>query len=428
MRLGAETLVADAVDGFDLTQRRKIESWVAALLQSEHLSLLIGNGLSMAVGAEIGTFPPGMASHLDAGTETDRIQAHAAKVSAAGRTPNLEDEIRSGLALMQGYDVLGKDAERNVLAAAIDECLLGLIRGVLGFERALLEGRRCGTVGAAQASTLLQRFLLPFAARASGRDRLNLYTTNYDRTLEFAGDLLGLRLLDRFAGTLRPRFSASRLDIDFHYSPPGIRGEPRMLEGVVRFSKLHGSIDWRDDHHEIVKSGLPFGASENSDQFPREPSETTIIYPNPAKDVETLAHPYAELFRDFAAGICRPNSVLFTYGYGYGDSHINRVISDMLTIPSTHLVVISRNHLPALNSFMASSVYPQSQTTEIIGPDVASLRKFVDIVPSLASTPFLEAQTAYADRLARLRNAVANPGTAPHPAAGGSDLTDEPPF
>jgi hypothetical protein len=34
---------------------------------------------------------------------------------------------------------------------------------------------------------------------------------------------------------------------------------------------------------------------------------------------------------------------LITYGYGFGDEHINRVIHDMLTIPSTHLVVISFN-------------------------------------------------------------------------------------
>ena len=66
-----------------------------------------------------------------------------------------------------------------------------------------------------------------------------------------------------------------------------------------------------------------------------------MIYPNPAKDVETLNYPYAELFRDFAAAACRPNSSLVTYGYGFGDDHVNRVIKDMLTIPSTHLVIIS---------------------------------------------------------------------------------------
>ena len=34
---------------------------------------------------------------------------------------------------------------------------------------------------------------------------------------------------------------------------------------------------------------------------------------------------------------------MVTYGYGFGDEHINRVLYDMLTIPSTHIVVISYN-------------------------------------------------------------------------------------
>ena len=66
-----------------------------------------------------------------------------------------------------------------------------------------------------------------------------------------------------------------------------------------------------------------------------------MIYPNSAKDRETTAYPYVELFRDFAAAVCRPNSTLISFGYSFGDEHINRVIEDMLTIPSTHLVVIS---------------------------------------------------------------------------------------
>ena len=66
-----------------------------------------------------------------------------------------------------------------------------------------------------------------------------------------------------------------------------------------------------------------------------------MIYPNAAKDRETADYPYVELFRDLAVAVCRPNSTLVTYGYGFGDEHVNRVIRDMLTIPSTHLVVIS---------------------------------------------------------------------------------------
>ena len=45
-----------------------------------------------------------------------------------------------------------------------------------------------------------------------------------------------------------------------HYNPPGIRGEPRYLEGVARFTKLHGSVDWIYTMRNIRRFGLPFGA------------------------------------------------------------------------------------------------------------------------------------------------------------------------
>jgi hypothetical protein len=94
--------------------------------------------------------------------------------------------------------------------------------------------------------------------------------------------------------------------------------------------------------------GLPFGADDikpffNAPGLKDANALKLMIYPNSSKDRETAEYPYVELFRDFAAAICRPNSTLVTYGYGFGDEHINRVINDMLTIPSTHLVVISFN-------------------------------------------------------------------------------------
>ena len=45
------------------------------------------------------------------------------------------------------------------------------------------------------------------------------------------------------------------MDIDMHYSPPGMRGEPRYLEGVARFTKLHGSLDWVYSDKDIRRMG-----------------------------------------------------------------------------------------------------------------------------------------------------------------------------
>ncbi len=189
--------------------------------------------------------------------------------------------------------------------------------------------------------------------------------------------------IDRFVGSLAPIFRSSRLDIDMHYNPPGIRGEPRYLEGVARFTKLHGSVDWINTARSIRRVNIPFGA-ENIEPYLKAPglygaeALQLMIYPNSAKDRETAAYPYIELFRDFAAAICRPNSTLISYGYSFGDEHINRVVEDMLTIPSTHLVVISYND--PLDRIMKTyeRLGRHAQITLLIGSHLGDFQALVD--------------------------------------------------
>ena len=101
-----------------------------------------------------------------------------------------------------------------------------------------------------------------------------------------------------------------------------------------------------------------------------------MIYPNAAKDKETAEYPYVELFRDLAAAVCRPNSTLVTYGYSFGDEHINRVIRDMLTIPSTHLVVISMDD--NLGRIQTLANERKSQVSLLIGPQLADLETLTE--------------------------------------------------
>jgi hypothetical protein len=238
-------------------------------------------------------------------------------------------------------------------------------------------------------------FLLSFASRAASRDRLNLFTTNYDRLIEYGCDLVGLRPVDRFVGGLAPRFRASRLDVDMHYNPPGIRGEPRYLEGVVRLTKLHGSIDWRYENRELHRVALPFGAETDKAELAKQAYESLIVYPNPAKDVETLEYPYAELFRDFSAALCRPNSSLVTYGYGFGDDHINRVIMDMLTIPSTHLVIIAFDDTGNRIESFLGAIGREPQISLLIGKHLGALSNLVDYYlpkPAIDPVTFRQAE------------------------------------
>ena len=376
--------------------RKKIEPWLAALLQAEHLNLLIGSGLTTAIAHH--TRAPTIDMSVD-GLECEfnkavlAAAAKSAKVSGREK-PNIEDAIRATRELIQGLGVLLTEQESDddfvkkakslyeVWAEALERKLVSFLGQVLETEAGIRSGVEGDTEKAQKARRLLGSFLLTFASRTATRERLHIFTTNYDRLIEFGSDLLGLRVIDRFVGELEPVFRASRLGIDMHYNPPGIRGEPRYLEGVVRLTKLHGSIDWQQvgmagQNNRIVRKALPFGAARDHSEVPRSTTDGLMIYPNPAKDVETLEYPYAELFRDFAAAVCQPNAVLVTYGYGFGDDHINRILQDMLTIPSTHLAILSFDTAGGRIPGFCDRVGRDEQTTLLIGPHFGDLTKLV---------------------------------------------------
>jgi hypothetical protein len=356
--------------------RSRIEPWLTSLFQSEHLSLLVGSGLTHAVhGIAAGKPAAGMSGNVTEGQFKEKLNAAAcASAKAAGRDQsNIEDHVRVANELLRGLEILGDEQRADALRKDLSNALLNFAESILKSE--------VGIVASAapqreQAFNSLVTFLMSFASRTGTRDRLNIFTTNYDRLIEAGAELAGLHLLDRFLGNLMPIFRSSRLDLDMHYNPPGIRGEPRYLEGVARFTKLHGSVDWVQGGKDIRRIGMPFGADEVG-PYLKAPGlagaspHQLMIYPNAAKDRETLAYPYVELFRDLAAVVCRPNSTLVTYGYSFGDEHINRVIRDMLTIPSSHLVVISRDD--KFGRILALAGERKSQVSLLVGPQLADL-------------------------------------------------------
>lgn len=327
--------------------RSRIEPWLTSLFQSEHLSLLCGSGITNAISHKAGANGGATMGATTFNTFKDEIaEAAAASAKASGRsTGNIEDQIRTANDLLRGLKILKKQTDAQKLETELNGIITDFAKSILSSEKAIALASEENRV---EAYSILVNFLLSFASRTGNRERLNIFTTNYDRLIEVRSELAGIHLMDRFVGTMMPISRSSRLNLDLHYNPPGIRGEPRYLEGVARLTKLHGSVDWIQSGSIIRRIGLPFGADEitpylQSPGLYGSDALRLMIYPNSAKDRETAEYPYVELFRDFAASICRPNSTLVTYGYGFGDEHINRVILDMLTIPSTHLVVISFN-------------------------------------------------------------------------------------
>ena len=394
--------------------RKEIEPWLTALFQSEHLSLLTGAGISYAVHSQTNGSAGNNMSVKSFSVFQNQIDSFA-KESAkkAGRgSPNIEDQIRVANNLLQGLKIYTssqknegsgelpqaeKDSNKKLsdnitkLAAELNDVLIDFINKVLKSEKDVI---RAGSNS--EAADDLMSFLVSFASRSAPRERLNIFTTNYDRIIEFGAELAGIRLIDRFVGSLYPIFRASRLEVDMHYNPPGIRGEPRYLEGVVHFTKLHGSLDWIYQDGYVRRIALPFGAESINAFLPtwgekKAHTHSLLIYPNEAKDRETAEYPYVELFRDFAAAVCRPNSTLVLYGYSLGDEHINRIIKDMLTIPSTHLVIIAYSDEGGRIKSFCDTVLRSAQISLLIGKHFGNLKKLVEYYlpkPAIDRTTF----------------------------------------
>lgn len=357
--------------------RSRIEPWLTSLFQSEHFSLLLGSGLTHAVhhlAANSKAADMGVVSISSFKTEISQAAKLAAKKTGR-ENGNVEDQLRIANELLRGLEILGRSEEARKLRNELESTLKEFSKSILQSEADIATTQEAQRE---QAFNVLVTFLMSFASRTGMRDRLNIFTTNYDRLIEAGAELAGLHLLDRFLGNLMPIFRSSRLNLDMHYNPPGIRGEPRYLEGVARFTKLHGSVDWVEVGKDIRRIGLPFG-TKSVDPFLNAPGmegagpHKLMIYPNAAKDWETSDYPYVELFRDLAAAICRPNSTLVTYGYSFGDEHINRVIRDMLTIPSTHLVVISHDDPLGRIIKIYEELGRPSQISLLVGPVLADL-------------------------------------------------------
>jgi hypothetical protein len=207
--------------------RPRIEPWLTALFQSEHFSLLAGSGLThaihwLATGKSLPGMSPTKFSHYD-----DEINAGAKKSAEdAGRAlGNIEDQLRVANELLRGLEIIAdSDAtlkgKADILRKDLSKVLSEFATSILAGENGLITA---DAVKLENALNYLVSFLMSFASRTGTRDRLQIFTTNYDRCIEIGAEVAGLHLLDRFVGSIAPIFRSSRLDVDMHYNPPGIQ-------------------------------------------------------------------------------------------------------------------------------------------------------------------------------------------------------------
>jgi hypothetical protein len=209
---------AESADALMEEARKRIEPWLSAVFQAEHLNLLLGSGFTIAIGFLAGVRATGMGDVTFGTVYDEKINAHAdagARSMNRGRR-NIEDQLRSALAVHDGLAVVAASLASRI-KDSIDAQLSLFLTSILTTETGIREGRDIEARETANGA--LESFLLSFASRAASRERLHIFTTNYDRLIEHGCDLAGLRIIDRFVGALNPVFRASRVEVDLHQAP-----------------------------------------------------------------------------------------------------------------------------------------------------------------------------------------------------------------
>lgn len=202
-----------------------------------------------------------------------------------------------------------------------------------------------------------------FAAKLVARDphegRTKIFTTNYDTLIEQALDRLGILCIDGFVGTVARHFNPACYDLDFYYPGEITEGRVRRYDKVIHLYKIHGSINWRKRRNQAVIN--PYGIVCDGNNLPTQDEilsslkkrtkihnlseifaaeESLAILPTAGKYGETLAMPYAHLFRSFGAALREPQTVLIVLGYSGWDAHINQIVHEALANPGFCCVMV----------------------------------------------------------------------------------------
>src|SRR6266849_1275566 len=93
-RVGTASFAAEDAPADPEKHRRDIEPWLSAVFQSEHLGLLVGNGLTTAIAATAGVSAISLgAATFDCELEDKVNERSTESAQAIGRDePNIEDQ------------------------------------------------------------------------------------------------------------------------------------------------------------------------------------------------------------------------------------------------------------------------------------------------------------------------------------------------
>lgn len=351
----------------------RIQALLAEWLRMENVVVLTAAGCSVGAG---GCLMTGLEKHnleilvLDAVEQCDISDDAKAiinwrKQNGAGKE-NFEEWLSvlfSASKLVKGnetpiHSVMWKHGNENnclLLSPEDEEALQKYIEKAIYGECAL-ELKRGELTDKTDTTSGHIPFLAKLMARDTNLGRTHLFTLNYDTLFEQALEELGIQYFDGFSGKATARFDPAVYGLDIYYPGDVSEGRIRRFDKFLQFYKLHGSIHWRVENDgtckaqhrnlsfaEKYRKSTPMDKAQKLKSNEYERIGSLGILPISQKFTQTLDMPYAHLFRLFHARLNQPQTFLLVLGYGFGDSHVTRIIETALMNPSLVMLVVEPN-------------------------------------------------------------------------------------
>lgn len=208
-------------------------------------------------------------------------------------------------------------------------------------------------------------FLRRITTRSSTHNRVKIFTTNYDRTIEQSASNVGTIIIDGFSFTGPREFSGRYYDFDIVLRKSREKEENSFIQSVIHLYKLHGSVTWEKEEDSIYSK-------------PDIADMPLMIYPHREKYEASFDQPYFEMMSRFQESLRKKNTLLVTIGYSFKDKHISNAIYEAYKQnPGFQLLVVD----PGIESESFKKLRVWSETSPKVAVVNERFEEFVNSYP-----------------------------------------------
>lgn len=272
--------------------KERLKQLLTEILLSENLVVLAGLGTTLYIHGKDGTpGPPTMPQLWEEASKLAGANFNSLKATVKYAAPPGGDNIElllSQCQLAQRFDP-NEDVAKFVAEA----------------EAAIV--KRCRFVSPGTDLSTHESFLRKVGRRDSRKQRLKVFSTNYDMAMETAASHSRFIAVDGFSHTIPQEFDGSHFNYDFVLRSQE-RDVPDYLPNVFHLYKLHGSVDWELSGRQVSKRV--------------DAKKPLIIFPRSSKFESSFEQPFIELMSRFQLSLREANTGLLVIGFGFNDQHI----------------------------------------------------------------------------------------------------------